>query len=325
MSKQRLEFKVGLFVFLGLVLIAVLMINFSKGASLFKPTYTVYLKTVNVGGLKPQAKVMISGVEVGSVKDITLSSDGKIATVELELLEKYKIYKDAQFTIDALGFLGDQYVAVKPAKNEGEPLKDKDEVTAKEPFDMQELARASLGFVNRLDTTAQRLNDAISRVDRMLLNEETLTNFSMAISNFLVFSDHAIEAADGVKGLFSTNSSPVNVALSNFVVFSRQLNTLADELNKTVITNEVSVTIALSNVQQSSAILKQMLTDVNAGVGVAGTLLKDNQLKLEMSSAITNLNSVASNLSLFSSNLNSRGLWSVLWKPKPQKKTDGKR
>jgi ABC-type transporter Mla subunit MlaD len=45
MEKSRLEIKVGLFVFLGLALLAVLLVQFSKGTSLFRGTYTLKLRT----------------------------------------------------------------------------------------------------------------------------------------------------------------------------------------------------------------------------------------------------------------------------------------
>ena len=157
MNEKRLEIKVGIFVLIGLALIGALLLYFSKGTSLFVETYNVTLKTSKVGGLKSQAQVLMSGVPIGRVEAITLSEDGKTATVLLKILEKYRIYPDAEFAIDSLGFLGDQYVAVLPTENKGEPLKDGATANAKEPFDMQELARASMGFVNRLDTTAQNL------------------------------------------------------------------------------------------------------------------------------------------------------------------------
>ncbi|MDQ6632138.1 MAG: outer membrane lipid asymmetry maintenance protein MlaD, partial [Verrucomicrobiota bacterium] len=67
MSEKRFEWKVGLFVFIGLVLVAALMLNFSKGLSLFKPTYQLQMKTSTVGGIKKDATVMMSGILVGKV------------------------------------------------------------------------------------------------------------------------------------------------------------------------------------------------------------------------------------------------------------------
>lgn len=320
MSDKRLEVKVGVFVLIGLALIAALLLFFSKGTSLFAGTYNIVMKTSKVGGLKSQAQVLMSGVPIGRVESITLSEDGKTATVELKVLEKYRIYPDAEFAIDSLGFLGDQYVSVLPTENKGEPLQSGAVVTAEEPFDMQELARASMGFVNRLDTTAQNLNDAIRRVDRMVLNEQTLTNLSLAVSNLMSFSQTAIQAAEGVNTLFETNSSPINAAMTNLVVFSLQLNELAEELNQTVVTNRGSLNRAVNNLEKSSHTLREMLADVNAGAGVAGSLVRDEKLKVEMSSLVTNLNSVAGNLTILSSNINTRGLWSVLWRPKGERR-----
>ena len=73
MEKSRLEIKVGLFVFIGLLVLALLLIQFSKGASLFRNTYTLKLRTQNAGGLKQNAGVLVAGVPVGSVKKSSLT------------------------------------------------------------------------------------------------------------------------------------------------------------------------------------------------------------------------------------------------------------
>ena len=118
MEKSRLETKVGLFVFVGLALLAVLLIQFSKGTSLFRGTYELRLHASNVGGLKQRAWVLLAGVQVGSVSDIELAPDGKSVTILLNIYKTDKIYHDARFVIEQSGFLGDQYVAVIPTANQ---------------------------------------------------------------------------------------------------------------------------------------------------------------------------------------------------------------
>src|SRR5688572_25895931 len=108
MSQKKLEWKVGLFVFGCLLLLGILMVNFSKGLTFFKPTYTLRLKTKNVGGIKPQATVLMAGVQVGHVTGAELAEDGKTVTVYLKIESRYKIHGDAVFNIDSMGFLGDQ-------------------------------------------------------------------------------------------------------------------------------------------------------------------------------------------------------------------------
>src|SRR5262245_55271529 len=81
MSQSRLEWKVGLFVAVGLVLLASLLLEFSKGAPLFQPGYSILLRAPNVGGLKVRAQVLMAGVEVGRVSDIKLSPSGTNVTI----------------------------------------------------------------------------------------------------------------------------------------------------------------------------------------------------------------------------------------------------
>src|SRR5205085_6108506 len=134
MSKSHQEWKVGLFVLIGLVLLAGLLLEFSKGLSFFRPTYVIYLRAANVGGLKPSAAVLMSGVQVGTVSDIQLAPDGKSVTITLRLYKQFVIHKDAKFIIDQSGFLGDQFVAIEPTQNEGQPFQNQDHATAEPPF-----------------------------------------------------------------------------------------------------------------------------------------------------------------------------------------------
>lgn len=52
MSQSRVEIKVGAFLLLGLALLAVLAILFSRGAGFYRDTYEIRLTTGNVGGIK---------------------------------------------------------------------------------------------------------------------------------------------------------------------------------------------------------------------------------------------------------------------------------
>src|SRR5437870_9873341 len=124
MSKTRLEWKVGLFVFVGLVLLAAMLLQFSKGLTFFRPTYTILLRAANVGSLKLRASVLMAGVQVGTVSDIRLSPQGTNVAIALRIYSQYEIHKDARFLIEQSGFLGDQYVAIMPTQNAGPTFQD---------------------------------------------------------------------------------------------------------------------------------------------------------------------------------------------------------
>src|SRR5205814_9641205 len=265
MSQKRLEWKVGLFVVVCLVLLGLLVLNFSKGLTFFTPTYTLRLKTSNVGGIKREAAVLVAGVPVGNVAGAELSPDGRTVTVLLKILSRYQIHGDAVFTIDSMGFLGDQYVAIIAGKNETPILKDGDEVICREPFNLQEVARSALRFIQRIDETAKKLDSALTRVEKHVLNEETLTNFSDTIARFRLVSERALATVDRLDRVVESNTLPVSATLSNLVLFSRQINDVADDLQEIVSTNRADWAASVKNIEYSTDVMKILLADRRAG------------------------------------------------------------
>ncbi len=310
MNKSRLEWKVGLFVLIGLVLLSALLLQFSKGTTFFRPTYNILLRAANVGGLKIRASVLMAGVQVGTVSDIRLSPQGTNVTITLRIYSQYQIHNDARFLIEASGFLGDQYVAIMPTLNRGPVFEDGQTALAESPFNLQEVARAASGFIQRLDETAKKLNDAIADVRRLVLNEQTLTNFSTAVGNMRSASERALTTVDSINSLIATSGPSFALSGSNLVLASEQFNAFAANLNSVLATNSTGIDAAVKNIEASTEALKTLVDDLQAGKGLAGNLLKNDQLA-------ASVQDTAKNLSITSSNLNRLGLWGILWQHKP--------
>ena len=313
MDKKRLEWKVGLFVFIGLAVLGVLLLQFSKGASMFRPTYNLYLVAKNVGGLKRHASILMSGVHIGTVSEIELNPQGTNVTITLKIYKQYEIHKDARFLIEQSGFLGDQYVAIVPTLNQDGTWQPEEHATAEEPFNLQEVARSTVGFLKRIDETTKKLDDAIADVRRLVLNQQTLTNLSDAVANIRVASERALTTVDNLNGLVVSNRASVGEALSNVVYFSEQIDNVATNLQGVITTNSVELTASMKNIESSTMMLKSMLQDVQSGKGLAGSVIENQQLA-------TNVQMIAANLSITTSNLNRLGLWHFLWHREPPPK-----
>ncbi len=314
MSKSRLEIKVGLFVFCGLVLLGVLLLQFSKGLTFFRGTYQLQMHASDVGGLKERAQILMSGVQVGTVSKIQLAPDGKSVTIYLKIYDKYTIHNDAEFAIEASGFLGDQYVAIKPTKNLGDPLTNNAPVTCEQPLNIQEVARDVAGFIRRVDETARKLDAAISDIRRLAVNEQNLTNLSATVSAMRAASERALDTVDQFNTLLVTNAPLLSSAASNVLAFSKDLTGFSGSLNDLLETNREAVAVAVKNIEDSSDTLKTILEEAKAGKGLAGTLLH-NEAVASQAAAIVN------NLSITTSNLNRLGLYRVLF-PKPPRPTN---
>jgi phospholipid/cholesterol/gamma-HCH transport system substrate-binding protein len=306
MDKKRLEWRVGVFVFIGLLVLAGLLLQFSKGTSLFRPTYNLFLKTDNVGGLKKHASVLMSGVPVGTVSDIELNPEGTNVVITLKIYKNYLIRKDAIVRVEQAGFLGDQYIAIVPTFNQREPYQPDDHLDAEPPFNLQQVARSAAGFLKSVDQTTKRLDDAIADVRRLLLNEETLTNLAVTVGNARMATEHAVTTVDNINALVTTNSEAIAAAVSNVVGFSQQMNQFGSGLKEVLATNSDELNASLKNFEASTETLKSLIEDVKSGKGLAGNVLENDQLA-------TNVNAIAANLTITTSNLNRLGLWHFLW------------
>ena len=312
MSKTRLERKVGLFVCVGLVLLAGLLLEFTKGLTFFRPHFTIHLRAANAGNMKVRAQVLMAGVPVGNVGEIRLDPSGASVLMSLVLFDRYqnRIFTNSQFTIEQLGFLGDQYVAITPLTNSGPVFLDNDFADATTPFNLQEVARSANNLLVRFDTMAQRLNGAIADLQRLLLNEQTLTNLSATATNLRRISESAVSAVNNLDVVIATNGPAIALSTSNLVAFSEQLDQAGISLNELLATNSPGLQAAVKNIESSTEVMKTLMEDTQAGKGAVGTLLRNQQLADQMSQ-------IVANLSITTSNLNRVGLWGILWQHRP--------
>jgi ABC-type transporter Mla subunit MlaD len=309
MSETRLAGKVGVFAALGIALVLVLLLSFSKGISVFTPTYELRLTVSSVGGLKPRSAVLMSGIPVGSVVGSDVAPGGKGVIIRLRIERKYQIHGDARFVIEQIGFLGDQSVGIYPQKNAAPLLAPGAVVPCEESFNIEATVRNTTALVNQVDELVKLLHQGLLRADRTVLSEESLTNLAEGIRNFRAISDRALVSVTRIDSLLQTNSPVLNTTLTNVLEFSGNLRGMAEELHKTFATNWADITSAVKNLEETSRALNGLVADVSAGKGVAGAVLRDDQIRTNFARLVTDAGILASNLSRYG----------LLYKPKPPK------
>jgi ABC-type transporter Mla subunit MlaD len=216
----------------------------------------------------------------------------------------------ASRTIEQSGFLGDQYIAVEPTTNALPVFKHLETARAADPFNLQEAARKATGFIERLDTMAEKLDASLVDLRRNLLNEYTLTNLAATAANLRLASANAILAVSNINLFVASNAPAYAASGSNLMQFSQQLKELAASLSVMIETNSPGIHQSVQNVEGATASLKSMMEDAQAGKGLVGKLLVDEAMARDVGD-------ISHNLSLTSSNLNRLGLWGILWARKP--------
>ena len=97
MKSRTSELAVGIFVIIfGIALFFLAMKVSGLVGTNLRDSYSMTAQFDNVNGLKPRAKVTMSGVTIGRVNDITLDPVSRLATVEFELDGKLTSFNPEQ-------------------------------------------------------------------------------------------------------------------------------------------------------------------------------------------------------------------------------------
>jgi phospholipid/cholesterol/gamma-HCH transport system substrate-binding protein len=111
-SSKKLDWIVGIFVLVGLGAIATLSISIGGATYSGKGGLTLYATFDEIGGLKDRAPVLIAGVKVGLVENISLSEDYR-AKVQFDVDDTLMLPIDSSASIRTAGLLGDQFIHIE--------------------------------------------------------------------------------------------------------------------------------------------------------------------------------------------------------------------
>jgi phospholipid/cholesterol/gamma-HCH transport system substrate-binding protein len=107
------DLAVGLFVLAGLAAVAYLSLSVGGWSPLAgADRMRVYASFDEIGGLKPRAPVVVSGVRVGEVTSIDLADDYR-ARVAMDVQSDLELPVDSSASIVTAGVLGDRYVSLQ--------------------------------------------------------------------------------------------------------------------------------------------------------------------------------------------------------------------
>jgi phospholipid/cholesterol/gamma-HCH transport system substrate-binding protein len=77
-------------------------------------TYELTARFGEAGGIQPGAKVTVSGVKVGDVREVTIDPKTYLAVMRLTLDDKVKLPSDSTAKITSDGLLGGAHIAIAP-------------------------------------------------------------------------------------------------------------------------------------------------------------------------------------------------------------------
>src|SRR6266481_9749805 len=166
------ELRVGLFVLVGLLILAV-AIFYVTGAGFLGPKYRLKTFLPEVSGLAVGAPVRLDGVEIGNVEKIRLvpRQTGKPPDrmhnieVDIRIDARYQgdILTDSTASLVTEGLLGNRYVNIQRGYT-GVPLTEGQAITGAEEKAIKEVVERSADVLANLKTLSDQVRDLIDGI-----------------------------------------------------------------------------------------------------------------------------------------------------------------
>lgn len=287
MSTERkgVEFFVGLFLLVGLGVVAALVVTFGRAGQGLEKFYPIRVRFPNASGLVKNADVLLSGARIGVTKSApTLTGDNYEVEVELDIRDSVRIPRQAQFQIRSNGMLGDSYVdVVVPPHFEPNDFAEPGELIAgKRTGGLDELTTKGSQMIDTLNSDILRklsgeldeIKQATVSINQELLSKKNLGNLEETLANLKSAS------AD-----FSRASKDLDLV----VVKSQEAVDSAKVTLKTVDGAAGDLRLGIGDFRKAADSARSLLNKANSGEGTLGLLMADKQTAENLKALIANM------------------------------------
>jgi virulence factor Mce-like protein len=247
--ERGLEFKVGAFVFVGLSILAALVVQFGRLGEGFKKTYPITVRFSDASGLLKGSNVLLAGAKIGRVaQGPHLVKEGQGVAVPLQIYDFVKIPVGSRIMVGSSGLLGDRYVTVTPPA--GKPsayIPPNAFVDGSRESGMDDITREGGQLVTDLRGTVQKIDTTVTRLNDEALSPRNMENLKASFEHLSQATGSLAESSKKLDGVIDKADATMTSAkqaaddLQGVMVEARKVFKSATEgkgLLPTLLTNE---------------------------------------------------------------------------------------
>lgn len=286
------EFKTGILVVAASAII-ILGYNFLKGTSLFKEERMYFVKYDNVEGLMQEANVTVNGVQVGKVKQISISKNTSDITVSFMIDNKdFNFSKSSEVQLYKPELIGGKALAIFPDYSNPQKAVPGDTLKGtKEQGMMDVIADKVIPLGNDLGNTLAGLDTLLMSLNEVM-DEKGKSHLKSTFENIDHTMAYLNEATASITTLLEANNQKINASIANFEKTSKNLVRISDSL-ATLDTQKL-----VYEIEQSIAGLNNMVSSLENGEGSLGKLLQDDNLYHNLENASKELEELMRDIKL---------------------------
>lgn len=285
MSSKGIEFKVGIIILLGLIILSA-SLYWLQGYKLERNAQIITVMFDDVGTLAPGDKVTVSGVRRGRVSQLSLTDQG--VEVKLLLYKDVVLRKDARFVIKNMGLMGERFIAI--IQGVDTTLFDKS-VAAIGQYDTG--LPDVMGLMGEMVT---ELRNLVFAFRRNVGSDSTLAKLDRTVNSLE-------EVSASMAGYLSRNEKQMDNTIENFFKASRNLNKLLEQ-NTSKIDSTTERFARMSGRLESfvdqldtlSMSAREFADQMNSQEGTLQLLLEDRRLYDDLRKTTDNLDDLINDI-----------------------------
>lgn len=310
--------KLGLFVFIGTVLLVIAIFLIGNKNALFSDNIYIRSYFDNVEGLRTGASVRLNGLTVGSVSNVKLMEMNQYrveVTMRINRDVKQFIRLDSEAAIETEGIIGSKIVVITPGSKESAVIEDGGVILSQAPVNMTQIISETQGIMGYVKDLTKDLSEVLGKVNK----------------------------GEGTMGKLINDDQMYFEAVRIVRSADTALVTMVDRLEKMsgfIIGLGTGIEEIVGNVDSAAIDLRNLISRVEQGEGALGALIADESVYDSIKTVVNNLTKTtfaaklgteafAENMEalkhnwLFKKYFEERGYWSTVdYEERLQKKID---
>jgi phospholipid/cholesterol/gamma-HCH transport system substrate-binding protein len=199
--------RLGIFISLGIAVFIVGIYFIGEKQQLFRSTFHLSGVFKDVGGLQAGNNVRLSGVNVGTIDNISIVSDTSVRVKILidESTRKF-IKKDAVASIGSEGLMGNKILIINPGTGGKKVIENNDTVQTVQPINLDDImtslkttADNTSRITSDLSTITGNIRSGKGTIGRLLMDRSMAQNIDSSIINLKQGSEGLKKLTDDAK------------------------------------------------------------------------------------------------------------------------------
>ncbi|MFZ1281518.1 MAG: MlaD family protein, partial [Ignavibacteriaceae bacterium] len=185
------KIKLGMFITLGIAVFVLAIYFIGERQQLFRNTFRLSGVFKDVAGLQAGNNVRLSGINVGTVENISLVSDTSVR-VDIIIDESTRkfIKKDAVATIGSEGLMGNKVLIINPGTGGKKVIENNDVIKTSMPIDIDDVLMSlkktidnTSNITSDLSLVTNNIQSGKGTIGRLLMDHSLAQNFDSSIVN----------------------------------------------------------------------------------------------------------------------------------------------